>query len=118
MSDRPAAVVAYMPPTDLRGMTGPSDAFPALDFPADQAASVSPIDYVSSDDPPVLLIHGDKDMLVPIAHSEKIHAALKKANVETELLVIEGGGHGLFPGDSGKRAGDALVSWFANQTPL
>jgi acetyl esterase/lipase len=43
-----AAVVAFFPPVDLRGWTGPSKEFPALDFPADQAASVSPILFASS----------------------------------------------------------------------
>src|SRR6185503_12413966 len=81
-----AAVVALFPPVDLRGWTGPSKDFPALDFPADQAASVSPILFVSSDDPPTLLIHGDADKLVPISHSERIHAALKAAGVATEFV--------------------------------
>ena len=35
-------VVAYYPPVDLRKLTGPNDRFPALDFPADQAAADTP----------------------------------------------------------------------------
>jgi dipeptidyl aminopeptidase/acylaminoacyl peptidase len=108
-----AAVVALFPPVDLRGWTGPSKQFPALDFPADLAASVSPILFVSGDDPPTLLIHGDADTLVPIAHSQRIHAALKDAGVPTEFVTIAGGTHG-FTGnpEHNRRATELMVSWF------
>jgi acetyl esterase/lipase len=54
----------------------------------------SPLTYVSSDDPPVLLIHGDKDQLVPIQQSELIAAKLKEMGVQCKLIVMEGQGHG------------------------
>ena len=110
-SSEVAAVVAYFPPVDLREWVGPSDRFPALDFDAGLAGSVSPILYVSSDDPPTLLVHGDSDTLVPISNSELIYAALEEHNVKTKFITIEGAGHG-FSGDDAKRASDALVSWF------
>ena len=47
---RVAAVVAYYPPVDLRPIVGPSERFPALDFPEDQAASISPM--IASVQPP------------------------------------------------------------------
>ena len=108
-----AAVVAYFPPVDLRGITGPSDQFPALDFAADLAASVSPIQFVSKDDPPTLLIHGDADKLVPIGHSQRMHAALKAAGVTTEFVTIPGGAHG-FAGnpDHTRQATELMVAWF------
>jgi acetyl esterase/lipase len=109
---RPAAVVAYMPPTDLRGMAGPSDRFGALEFDSTQETAVSPIDYVSSDDPPVLLVHGNADELVPIRHSERMLAALKQANVKSELVVIDGAPHGLFTGEGEQTAAQALLGWF------
>ena len=107
-----AAVVALFPPVDLRGWTGPSKDFPALDFPADQAASVSPILFVSSDDPPTLLIHGDADTLVPISHSERIHAALKAAGVATDFVTIPGGSHGFTNPEHSRRATELMVAWF------
>lgn len=107
-----AAVVALFPPVDLRGWTGPSKDFPALDFPADQAGSVSPILFVSSDDPPTLLIHGDADKLVPISHSERIHAALKTAGVSTEFVTIPGGTHGFTNPEHSRRATELMVAWF------
>jgi dipeptidyl aminopeptidase/acylaminoacyl peptidase len=110
-SNRVAAVVAYFPPVDLREWVGPNDKFPALEFDPQLAESVSPVLHVTPDDPPMLLIHGDKDDLVKLDNSERIVAELKKQNVPSNLVVIEGAGHG-FPGEQGKRASQALIDWF------
>jgi len=110
-SDRVAAVVAYFPPVDLREWVGPNDTFPALEFDPQLAASVSPVLQVTPDDPPTLLIHGDKDELVKIDNSERILAAFKKEKVPCDLLVIEGAAHG-FPGEQGQTASQALIKWF------
>ena len=109
--NRVAAVVAYFPPVDLQGITGPNDRFPALDFDPAKAADISPVLFVSEDDPPTLLIHGDQDQLVPISNSERIKAAFDEANVTSKLIVIEGAAHG-FRGEDGQRASSALVAWF------
>lgn len=65
---------------------------------ADAAAyrAVSPLTFVSPDDPPFLLVHGTKDDLVSIRQSEMFEAALRNANVPCELVRVEGGGHGDF----------------------
>ena len=55
---------------------------------------ISPINHVSSDDPPTLIIHGDADKLVPIQQAETIIAKLKEAGVPAELVVKKGAGHG------------------------
>jgi acetyl esterase/lipase len=54
----------------------------------------SPVTHVSSDDPPMLLLHGDEDPMVPFEQSEIMEQALKKAGVEVKLLRVAGGGHG------------------------
>jgi acetyl esterase/lipase len=110
-ASRVAAVVAYFPPVDLREWVGPNDQFPALEFDPQLAESVSPVLQVTPDDPPMLLVHGDKDDLVKLDNSERILAELKKQKVPCDLVVIEGAGHG-FPGDQGKRAATALIAWF------
>ena len=51
--------------------------FPALNFEKEKAADISPILFVTPDDPPTLLIHGDQDRTVPIEHSERMIKALK-----------------------------------------
>jgi acetyl esterase/lipase len=109
--DQVAAVVAYFPPVDLRKLVGPSDSFPALDFDPDKAPEVSPLLYVTSDDPPTLLIHGDKDRLVSLSNSQTIHEAMREKQVQSELIVIEGASHG-FTGDGARRASTALIDWF------
>ncbi len=58
------------------------------------AKEVSPINSVTSDDPPVLIIHGDKDVLVPKQQSESIIAKFKEAKVACNLIIKEGGAHG------------------------
>jgi acetyl esterase/lipase len=119
-SDRVAAVVAYFPPVDLRPIvrginpqptSETKERFPALNFEKEKAPDYSPIVHVSSDDPPTLLIHGDKDDLVPVSNSKIIYEAFQKNNVKTQLIIIEGAGHG-FRGDDAKRASAAMVSWF------
>lgn len=58
---------------------------------------ISPINHASADDPPTLIIHGDKDRLVPIQQAEVMVDALKKAGVEASLVVKPGAEHG-WPG--------------------
>lgn len=106
------AVVAYYPPVDLRRMTGPSDRFPALDFPNEQAAAISPILFVDAKDPPTLIVHGDADTLVPISSGQSIHDALKAAGVKTEMVVIKGGDHGFTDTAHRAQAYAAMVKWF------
>jgi dipeptidyl aminopeptidase/acylaminoacyl peptidase len=58
------------------------------------ALAASPVTYVSAGDAPILLVHGDRDNVVPPAQSDEFHAALKKAGIETTLTIIPGAGHG------------------------
>ena len=58
------------------------------------ARKASPITYVSKDDPPFLIMHGDADNTVPFRQSEAFAAALKGAGVPVTLIVLNGVGHG------------------------
>ncbi len=114
-SDRVACVVAYFGPTDLRPWVKEdnkmSTDFPALRFEEKKAPDCSPLLQVSKDDAPTLLLHGDKDTLVPIDHSEKIFEAFKKEGVTSDLVVFKGADHG-FGGDDDRRSREATVAWF------
>ncbi|MBX7212279.1 MAG: alpha/beta hydrolase [Verrucomicrobiaceae bacterium] len=59
-----------------------------------KADAVSPVHYVSKDDPPFLILHGTHDTLVPYAQSQELLAALKAQGVEAWLQTIPGAGHG------------------------
>lgn len=58
------------------------------------AKSANPITYVSPDDPPFLIIHGTRDLIVPHGQSVLLRDSLQNAGVEATLLSIEDGGHG------------------------
>jgi acetyl esterase/lipase len=108
------AVAAYFPPTDIREYVNHktlSRQFPAIVFPDDEAVDVSPLLSVTKRSAPTLLIHGDKDELVPISHSERFHEAMQKAGAVCELIVMPGAAHG-FPGAQGQQAETALLDWF------
>ncbi len=65
-------------------------------FP-DQYALVkagSPLFHVTPDDPPVLIINGQRDIRVPSAQAIKMYQALYDAGVEAELILNDRAPHG------------------------
>ena len=57
-------------------------------------ADNSPVNHVSKDDPPTLIIHGDADQLVPIQQAILIMAKFKEAGVTASLKTMPGKQHG------------------------
>ncbi len=115
---RIAAAVAMYPPTHLRAwVSGPPEAVrkiprlkPPLSFPAVQAADVSPLLHAGATTPPICLIHGDRDELVPVEHSRNLFARLQEAGRPSRLLVVEGAGHSFTARDYAI-AVPAMVEW-------
>jgi acetyl esterase/lipase len=108
LSSRVACAVSFAGPTDwsllssinhshpaYRLLIGYKPGTPARELDADLVKDVSPISFVSKDDPPVMQVHGDKDDIVPLKHAENLHAQLQSLGVKTELVVIPGGNHGV-----------------------
>jgi dipeptidyl aminopeptidase/acylaminoacyl peptidase len=62
----------------------------------DVEAAASPVTYVAAENPPFLIIHGNKDPAVPYNQSERLSAALKQATVDCYFITVDGGGHGGF----------------------
>jgi acetyl esterase/lipase len=58
------------------------------------AREASPVTHASADDPPHLLVHGDRDDVVPYSQATTFHRALRVAQVPTALVTVQGGGHG------------------------
>ena len=56
--------------------------------------SASPVNHVQKDAAPFLIMHGDKDSIVPLQQSEALHAALKLAGADTTLEILPGANHG------------------------
>lgn len=107
-SSRVNAVVDWFGPTDFTRMDAagskmkhdPADSPEsrlvggAIQENKDKCAKASPLTYVTSDDPPFLIMHGDRDPVVPINQSELLVAALTKAKVKCVFQPVPGGGHG------------------------
>jgi acetyl esterase/lipase len=74
----------------------------------DLARRVSPINYVTSEVPPIITIHGDKDQLVPYAQSVRLHQALEAAKVPNELYTVPGANHGGFSAEQNQKAWAAI----------
>jgi acetyl esterase/lipase len=83
----------------LIGLSGPYDFLPIesgylLDvFPAESRERSQPINFVSAEAPPTLLIHGTEDSTVRIANSRELHQQLRVHGVTVELKAYDGVGH-------------------------
>jgi acetyl esterase/lipase len=58
---------------------------------------ISPLTYISDDDPPFLILHGDKDSLVPLSQSQIFYQRLLATGVPVTLVVVKNGEHGFTP---------------------
>lgn len=126
-SSRPNAIVAWMPPTDMINFGAPGrmpfkeqkylvfqGAFPVKpDAPIEEMAAVakalSPIYGITPSFPPTLLMHGDKDDLVPVEQSQKLDAVFAEKGVDHKLIIVPGAGHG--PAGFVERFSD-VIDWF------
>ena len=60
-----------------------------------KAMAASPTTYITKDDAPILLLHGENDMSIPVRQSEVFASKLKAAGVDATLEVAKGRGHGV-----------------------
>ncbi|MEQ8790425.1 MAG: alpha/beta hydrolase [Pirellulaceae bacterium] len=58
------------------------------------ARQASAFHNVSKDDPPFLIMHGEKDPGVPLSQSQRLHEKLRAAGVSSQLIILPGAGHG------------------------
>jgi acetyl esterase/lipase len=56
-------------------------------------AAASPLEHVDSRDPPMLLIHGTGDAVVPVSQSERMQQAMRDAGAQAKLITIPDVGH-------------------------
>lgn len=114
-SSKVQAVVSFVSATDFRKLRKPpreaeeavrgyyggksldqvmTEFLGTLDPEAPVMCQVSPVTYVNPGDPPVLTFYGDKDPFVGVEQGEFLDAALKKAGVDSKMVIVKGGGHG------------------------
>ena len=60
---------------------------------AARARAASPVTHVHRGAPPFLLVHGDRDGLVPSEHSRTLHRGLRAQGVDASLLLLAGANH-------------------------
>jgi ankyrin repeat protein/fermentation-respiration switch protein FrsA (DUF1100 family) len=102
------AIVNYYGPTNFTTILSQSTAHglavrvPALELllggqPDDKlelAELASPVNHVDARDPPLLLIHGDQDVQVPINQSHELFGKYKEFDLPVRFEVVHGGAHG------------------------
>jgi acetyl esterase/lipase len=59
------------------------------------AFHANPVNLVTPDDAPTLIMHGEQDRVVPLSHSVALHEAMVGAGVQSGLRMVPGAGHGL-----------------------
>ena len=108
ISSRVQAVVDQCGPADFTPEAGPAVGTNRTDHPglvklfggsyAEKTAlwrQASPALHATSEAPPFLIVHGEKDALVPIAQSERLAVALKSAGASVDFIRVKNAGHGL-----------------------
>ena len=91
-SSQVQAVADVFGPNDFSLATNFGGADVYLPAGADRAKA-SPVTYASPGDAPFLLLHGERDTIVPPVHSTAMHQALLNAGVPSELVIVRDAGH-------------------------
>lgn len=58
-----------------------------------ESAAASPVNYVSPDSPPLLIVHGDQDRVVPAGQSRELYGRLTAVGAPAELRIVPGADH-------------------------
>ena len=95
-----AAVAAIYPPVlfyvgDERPSGGvPAAALPGTEISPEMAALASPLTHVGPALPPVMLLHGDADRIVPVSTSRRYEGRVREAGGRVDLHIFAGFPHG------------------------
>lgn len=102
-SSRVQAVVDLFGPADLpqmltdRAMVVGQTVFGAKSSSEPILVSASPVTYITADDPPFLILQGDRDTTVPPEQSQILYDRLKAGGVPATLVMVKNAGHGFAP---------------------
>lgn len=78
---------------------------------AEFAKSVSPLSYVSKNNPPVFIVHGDADPIVPYQQSVDLKKKLDAAGVKNKFITVEGGLHGKFDKEKNSEINREIINF-------
>jgi acetyl esterase/lipase len=102
-SDQVQAVASLYGPTDLADFYK-NDNSPHIEHvfgTADRESAIisqaSPLTYVSDDNPPFLIVHGEEDEVVAVTQSQAFYERLVSADVPATLVIVENCGHCFTP---------------------
>lgn len=71
--------------------------------------AMSPITYVKKTSPPIFIVHGDADPIVPYQQSVDLKRKLDEAGVKNEFMTIPGGGHGKFTKEQSSELSKSII---------
>ncbi|MBC6460667.1 alpha/beta hydrolase [Actinomadura sp. HBU206391] len=100
----PAATIDHDHPQSPESLLlgGPVPARP------DEARRASPVNFVTPAAPPMLLVHGVEDVLVPAAQSEELYDALNAVGADVALRLVPNADHCFVGADLGPLVEDAV----------
>lgn len=78
------------------------------------ALSVSPISYVSKNSPPVFIVHGDADPVLPYQQSVDLYQKLLDLGAKAKFMTIKGGGHGKFSDEENSNINIEIMDFILN----
>jgi len=135
-STRVAATVVFYGPTDMEkfflrdvsalppGHKSPGEAYFGITADTPEADAIkllreaSPAAHVRPGLPPFLLLHGDKDPLVPIAQTVAFQQKLRDAGVPCEFITVKGGMHGMKKWDTlNSDYAARVIAWLQKTLP-
>jgi acetyl esterase/lipase len=121
------AIVSFFGPSDLEHLYN-NPGYPIIPSllakiaggtPAENKAGYkasSPVNFVSRQSPPTILLHGTADMLVPVAQSKLLAQKLDQAGVSNQLVTYPGAGHG-WKGDLLTDSFTKIISFLQSNVP-
>lgn len=77
----------------------------------EKAQTANPINYITPNDPPFMIFHGELDISVPVSQSQRLHNALQATGVKTTLTIFPGQDHGA-PDFLSPKTTNTIVSFF------
>jgi len=123
---RVAAILDFYGITDLAPLTTPgatlkksaSNWLGEHPDPSAFAAKMSPLHYVRTGLPPVFIVHGDADPVVPYDQSEQLRDQLAALHVPVRMFTVPGGQHGKFSAEQSLKIGEALKQFLRENNLL